>query len=85
MFTYVEERNLLFTCDFTGSHYCPEGSITSSLNEDYFVEMKYYFDCIMGPFKKFVLMALNKIEGLNFDIIAPSHGPVHMNNIEKNP
>lgn len=83
MFTYVEERNLLFTCDFTGSHYCPEGSITSSLNEDYFVEMKYYFDCIMGPFKKFVLMALNKIEGLNFDIIAPSHGPVHMNNIEK--
>lgn len=82
MFTYVEERNILFTCDFTGSHYCPEGSITGSLNDEYFVEMKYYFDCIMGPFKKFVLMALNKIAGLNFDIIAPSHGPVHMNNLD---
>lgn len=51
IFTYVKERNLLFTCDFTGSHYCPEGGITESLNQDYFVEMEYYFNCIMGPFK----------------------------------
>ena len=83
MFTYVEERNLLFTCDFTGSHYCPEESIQEKLNEDYFVEMKYYFDCIMGPFKKFVLMGINKIKDINIEVIAPSHGPVHIENIEK--
>lgn len=83
MFTYVEERNLLFTCDFTGSHYCPDGSIQDGLNEEYFVEMKYYFDCIMGPFKKFVLMGLNKIKDINIEVIAPSHGPVHVANIEK--
>ena len=83
MFTYVEERNLLFTCDFTGSHYCPEESIQEKLNEDYFVEMKYYFDCIMGPFKKFVLMGINKIKDINVEVIAPSHGPVHIENIEK--
>lgn len=81
MFTYVKERKLLFTCDFTGSHYCPEGSITSSLNDDYFVEMKYYFECIMGPFKKFVLMGLDKIKDLDINCIATSHGPVHVNNI----
>lgn len=83
IFTYVKERNLLFTCDFTGSHYCPSGGITESLNEDYFVEMEYYFDCIMGPFKKFVLMGLQKIKDLNIECIAPSHGPVHVSNIDK--
>ncbi|WP_300384945.1 FprA family A-type flavoprotein [Clostridium sp.] len=83
MFTYVEERDFLFTCDFTGSHYCIEGSIKGDLNEDYFVEMKYYFDCIMGPFKRFVLMALNKIKDIKIEVIAPSHGPVHVGNIEK--
>ena len=83
MFTFVKERNMLFTCDFTGSHYCPEGSIMLSLNEDYFAEMKYYFDCIMGPFKRFVLMGLDKIKGLEFDCIGTSHGPVHIENIDK--
>lgn len=83
MFTYVKERKLLFTCDFTGSHYCPEGGITSSLNDDYFAEMKYYFDCIMGPFKRFVLMGLNKINNIDIECIATSHGPVHVKNIDK--
>lgn len=83
IFTYVKERKLLFTCDFTGSHYCPEGGITESLNQDYFVEMEYYFNCIMGPFKKFVLMGLEKIKDLNIECIAPSHGPVHVANIDK--
>ncbi len=83
MFTYVKERKILFTCDFTGSHYCPKGGIMSSLDDDYFAEMKYYFECIMGPFKKFVLMGLDKIKNLEFDCIATSHGPVHMDNIDK--
>ncbi|MFU7514478.1 FprA family A-type flavoprotein [Clostridium sp. HCS.1] len=83
MFTYVKERKLLFTCDFTGSHYCPKGGIMSSLDEDYFAEMKYYFECIMGPFKKFVLMGLDKIKNLEIVCIATSHGPVHMDNIDK--
>lgn len=82
MFTYVKERNLLFTCDFTGSHYCPEGKITDSLNDEYFEEMEYYFNCIMGPFKPFVKKALEKIKDLKIDMIAPSHGPIHMANIE---
>ncbi|MDY4252943.1 FprA family A-type flavoprotein [Clostridium sp.] len=81
MFTYVKERKLLFTCDFTGSHYCPDGGIMSNLDDDYYIEMKYYFDCIMGPFKRFVLMGLNKIKDLDIECIATSHGPVHANNI----
>lgn len=77
MFTYVPEKNFLFTCDFTGCHYCPEGAIQEVGGDDYLVEMKYYFDCIMGPFKPYVLKALDKIKGLKIDMIGASHGPVH--------
>ncbi|MEG2291527.1 MAG: FprA family A-type flavoprotein [Clostridium sp.] len=82
IFTYVEAKKFLFTCDFTGCHYSPKGKMTDSFGEEYFVEMKYYFDCIMGPFKKFVNMGLNKIKDLEIDFIAPSHGPVHMSNVD---
>jgi flavorubredoxin len=77
MFTYVKEKNLLFTCDFTGCHYSPEKSIKETGAEDYLTEMKYYFDCIMGPFKPYVLKGLEKIKDLDIDMIATSHGPVH--------
>ena len=77
MFTYVKEENILFTCDFTGCHYCPEKSIEEVGEEEYFAEMKYYFECIMGPFKPFVQKGLEKIKNLDIDIMAPSHGPIH--------
>lgn len=83
IFTYVEDKALLFTCDFTGCHYCPEGTLTDSFSDDYFEEMKYYFEVIMGPFKKFVKQALTKIDGLNIEIIAPSHGPLHVADAKK--
>ena len=83
MFTFMKSQNVIFTCDFLGCHYCPKGKITSSTNDDYEEEMKYYFDCIMGPFKKFVNMGLSKIENFKIDIAAPSHGPIHMNDTEK--
>jgi flavorubredoxin len=83
IFTYAVEKNILFTCDFTGCHYSPLGNMSEECNDDYYEEMKYYFDVIMGPFKKFVLMALEKIRDIKFDIIAPSHGPIHIKDAEK--
>jgi flavorubredoxin len=83
IFTYVPEKEVLFTCDFTGCHYSPAGPMSDDCEDDYFEEMKYYFDVIMGPFKKFVLMALDKIKDLKFSIVAPSHGPIHMKDIDK--
>ena len=84
IFTYAVEKEVLFTCDFTGCHYCPEnGEIMGAKGGEYLEEMKYYFDCIMGPFKKFVLMGLDKIKNIKFDVIAPSHGPVHTGDLDK--
>lgn len=80
IFTYDAQDKILFSCDFMGCHYSPKDCITSRCDNDYETEMKYYFDVIMGPFKKFVRAGLEKIKPLekDIDVIAPSHGPVHM-------
>ncbi|MGE5628837.1 MAG: FprA family A-type flavoprotein [Solirubrobacterales bacterium] len=83
IFTYAVESSVLFTCDFLGCHYCPEDSILDEAAGDYLEEMKYYFDVIMGPFKKFVNMGLDKIKDLKLEIVAPSHGPIHEKDIVK--
>lgn len=82
IFTYINEDKILFTCDVMGCHYSPINCITDSCSGDYLTEMKYYFDVIMGPFKKFVNAGLDKIENLQKEIIAPSHGPIHINDVE---
>lgn len=78
MYTFVEEDKLLITCDSFGSHYCFDGILLSSVedNEGYLRALKYYYDCIMGPFKPYVLKALERIRDLDFDMILTGHGPV---------
>ncbi|MGL4759903.1 MAG: FprA family A-type flavoprotein [Sarcina sp.] len=78
IYTYVEEDKTLITCDSFGSHYSSD-KIFNDLVEDqdgYMDALKYYFDCIMGPFKPYMLKAINKIEKLDIDIICPGHGPI---------
>ena len=78
MYTYVEEDNVLITCDSFGSHYSSE-LIFDDLIEDkdaYNEALRYYYDCIFGPFKPFVLKGIEKIKDLKIAIICPGHGPV---------
>lgn len=82
IFTYLVEEKILFTCDVMGCHYSPNGCISDRCSGNYETEMKYYFDVIMSPFKRFVNMALDKIENLETEMIAPSHGPVHIDDVE---
>lgn len=83
MFTYVVEKKVLFTCDVFGAHFCPQSDMKDDTSKSYLHELEYYFGAIMGPFKKFVNMGLDKIKDLDIEIIAPSHGPIHTNNIQK--
>ncbi|WP_294342243.1 FprA family A-type flavoprotein [uncultured Clostridium sp.] len=84
MFTYVKNKEILFTCDFFGCHYCPDESMYTEYNDVYIREMKYYYQTIMSPFYKFVNNALDKINNLSIKMIAPSHGPIHTEeNIDK--
>lgn len=79
MYTYLPQDKVLFTCDSFGSHYCYEGVVRSTLEDQagYWKAGKYYFDCILGPFKSFMNKALDRVEELDVEMICPGHGPVH--------
>ena len=88
MYTYVIEDETLITCDSFGAHYCDDRILKSSIEEDkeedYVEAYNYYFRMIMGPFKPFMLKAMDKIKDLKLNYICPGHGLVLDNsNIEK--
>jgi len=76
MVTFLPEDKILFTCDFFGSHLA-----TSNLyaGDDAYVceAAKRYYAEIMMPFRSVIQKNLKKIEVLDFDLIAPSHGPIY--------
>ena len=78
MYTFIEEEQILVTCDSFGAHYClPEVVSTAIKNEeDYQKALKYYYDCIIGPFKPFMLKALDRVEDMDISMICTGHGPV---------
>lgn len=82
IYTYIPEDEVLITCDSFGSHYSSEAVLNSNVeNKDNYMEaLKYYFDCIFGPYKPYVLKAIKKIENLKIDMILPGHGPVLVDN-----
>ena len=86
MFTYVEEGQLLFTCDAFGCHYCHDQVLMSKLEnkEDYQDAVDTYFNNIIAPFKHpFVTNALKKVQGLPIKMICTGHGPVLDSDIEE--
>ncbi|MGI6392765.1 MAG: FprA family A-type flavoprotein [Candidatus Izemoplasmatales bacterium] len=78
IFTHLIEDNILFTCDFFGSHYAFEGVLLKNVRDkaEFNESFKYYFDSIMSPFKASVRKALDAISGLKLRYVATSHGPV---------
>ncbi len=79
MFTYIEEDKALVTCDSFGAHYSHPDLLRSTVTDEagYLDALKYYFDGIIGPFKRpYMTAALKRIEGLDIQMILTGHGPV---------
>lgn len=75
MVTYLEEDNILFSCDFFGAHFATSDLTIkdkSVLNH----AAKTYYAEIMMPFRTKIVHNLEKLKDLNIKIIAPSHGPL---------
>ena len=81
MFTYIPEDKTLFSCDSFGCHYCDEKVFNDLIEGDFTDAYRYYFVNIMGPFRKNMMDALDKIKDLPIETICNGHGPV----IRKNP
>ncbi|MFA5077591.1 MAG: FprA family A-type flavoprotein [Candidatus Micrarchaeia archaeon] len=69
MFTYVAEEKILFTCDFLGSHESFGGTYDEEDGKRYFAE-------IMLPYRAFFRTHLERVAGMDLEMIAPSHGPI---------
>ena len=78
MYTFIEEEQILVTCDSFGSHYCLKEVVSDKIQkeDDYLKALRYYFDCIIGPYKPFMLKALDRVESLDISMVCTGHGPV---------
>lgn len=75
MSTYIPESRLLLSCDLFGSHLATSELFAGP--EEVGPAAKRYFAEIMMPFRPALRKNLQKVEALDIDMIAPSHGPVH--------
>lgn len=75
MFIYIEEDKIFLICDVFGCYFVSvDVEVVNS--EDYLKLVKYYYDCIVKLFVKYVLSVVDKVVGLNieFDIILIFYG-----------
>jgi flavorubredoxin len=78
MCSYLEEDKVLFSCDFFGAHLAESHLFVA--NEPLVLEAaKRYYAEIMMPFRPVIRKNIEKVDALDIDIIAPSHGPVYDN------
>ena len=78
MSTYLQEENILFPCDFFGSHLATSDLFVEDEHEVYKAAKRYYAE-IMMPFRMIIKKNLAKLEDYEIKMIAPSHGPVYDN------
>lgn len=78
MCTYLEDDKILFSCDFFGAHLAESSLFVA--NEPLVLEAaKRYYAEIMMPFRPAIRKNIEKVDALDVEIIAPSHGPVYDN------
>ena len=76
MVTYIEEDKLLFTCDLFGSHLATSDLFVTDQVRVLQAAKRYYAE-IMMPFRIPIRNNLKKLDALDINVIAPSHGPVY--------
>jgi flavorubredoxin len=76
MVTYLAEEKILFSCDFFGSHLATTDLYVTDEGRSHEAAKRYYAE-IMMPFHTSIEKNLQKLQGYDIEIIAPSHGPMH--------
>ena len=76
MLTYLREDKILFPCDFFGSHLATTDLYVTDEGRVYEAAKRYYAE-IMMPFRKIIKKNLERVQGYEISLIAPSHGPMY--------
>ncbi len=75
MVTYLEEDEILFSCDFFGSHIATTDLFVTDEARVHEAAKRYFAE-IMMPFRKMVKKDLDKLEPFSIKMIAPGHGQI---------
>ncbi len=76
MVTYLEEDQILFSCDFFGSHIATTDLFVTDQGRVYEAAKRYFAE-IMMPFRNIIKKNIEKLEGFDIQMIAPSHGQIY--------
>lgn len=76
MVTYLKEDNILFSCDFFGSHIATTDMYVTDEGQVYEAAKRYFAE-IMMPFRNIIKKNIQKISEYEINMIAPSHGPIY--------
>lgn len=76
MCTYLREEQVLFSCDFFGSHLATADTFVTDKEHALRAAKRYYAE-IMMPFRGVIQKNLEKLAPYEIKMIAPSHGPVY--------
>jgi flavorubredoxin len=78
MVTYLKEDQILFSCDFYGSHIATSDLYVTEQGRVYEAAKRYFAE-IMMPFRNVIEKNIEKLKGYDIRMIAPSHGQIHDN------
>ncbi len=80
MMTYLQEDEILFSCDAFGSFgrydFCFDDELDEATMAHLHSETERYYANIVSSFSPFVLRGIEKLKGLKIAMVAPSHGVV---------
>lgn len=78
MLTYLAEEQILFPCDFLGSHYSSDEYFDDELKrpEDHWSAFEFYYGTIMRPYREHILKAVERLRNVPIRMVAVSHGPI---------
>lgn len=83
MITYCIEDKTLFPCDIFSTHLTAKEYFVSKAEKDITEAFTVYYDLIMSPHRKYVGPMMSMIKELDIDMIAPSHGYILDEDIDK--
>ena len=76
MLSYLREDKILFSCDFLGAHLAQSQPLLADENRTYQAAKRYFAE-IMMPFRQQIRKHLERLNGMDLELIAPSHGVVY--------
>jgi flavorubredoxin len=83
MITYCIEDKILFPCDIFSTHVATNAFFADEAGFDIIEDFIGYYNAIIHPHRRYVRTVINALQELDVQMIAPSHGYILREDIQK--